>query len=147
MFVRVNPIPTLTHNRTGNKKRVLELLEKSGVNVNQLDLSGYSPLHYAARNNHEEICQMLLTKGANPNIYTYSGKSTPLHRAAYMGHLNIVKLLLKYKADLDCQDSDGLTPLHKAYQQRKQEVVAVLLESGANTQLLDIHGSSLLVRP
>ena len=37
----------------------------------------------------------------------------PLHRAAYCGHAEIVKLLLQHGADVMKVDSDGKTPLHK----------------------------------
>lgn len=42
------------------------------------------------------------------------GGATALHRAAFMGHLNIVQLLLMdYAANTMLQDSDGKTALHK----------------------------------
>ena len=31
--------------------------------------------------------------GADPNAATAAGKATPLHRAAYMGHTEVVRLL------------------------------------------------------
>lgn len=45
---------------------------------------------------------------------TRAGQATSLHRAAYAGHLDIVKLLLERGADVCAQDADGCTPLHKA---------------------------------
>ncbi len=45
---------------------------------------------------------------------TRAGQATSLHRAAYTGHLDIVKLLLERGADVCAQDADGCTPLHKA---------------------------------
>ena len=42
------------------------------------------------------------------------GGATALHRAAFMGHQNIVQLLLvDYSANVMLQDSDGKTALHK----------------------------------
>jgi len=42
------------------------------------------------------------------------GGATALHRAAFMGHLRIVQLLLvDYSANVMLQDSDGKTALHK----------------------------------
>ena len=57
---------------------------------------------------------MLLTAGADANAKTRSGLVTPLHRAAYCGHLKVVQLLLQHKADPTMCDSDGQNPLHKA---------------------------------
>lgn len=41
-----------------------------------------------------------------------------------MGHTQVVKVLLDYKASIDIQDSDGCTALHKAASQvRKEEQI------------------------
>ena len=37
---------------------------------------------------------------------------TPLHRAAYNGHVNVMKVLLKHGADPNAPTLDGWTPLH-----------------------------------
>lgn len=65
--------------------------------------------------------------GADPNAATRAGGSTALHRAAYMGHLDIVRLLLSSKAVPGLQDGDGQTALHKAVQQGHSQVAAALL--------------------
>ena len=51
--------------------------------------------------------------GADVNAQTRSGRASSLHRAAYAGHVTVVKLLIKYGADPRLSDSDGQTPLHK----------------------------------
>lgn len=45
---------------------------------------------------------------------TPAGQATPLHRAAYGGHVDIVKLLLRHGADPRAEDADGQTPYDKA---------------------------------
>lgn len=73
---------------TGDQKRVQSLLDKSNNPkelVNSLDNSGYTALHYAARNGHLNICKLLLDHGAYINAQTRSGKATPLHKAACSG--------------------------------------------------------------
>lgn len=51
----------------------------------KVDSTGYTSLHYAARNGHLTACSMLLKSGANVNAFTRSGEVTPLIRAALMG--------------------------------------------------------------
>lgn len=41
------------------------------------------------------------------------GGVTPLHRACYKGHNNIVQLLLSNGGDPQLVDNDGMTALHK----------------------------------
>ena len=41
------------------------------------------------------------------------GGVTPLHRAAYCGHVGVVTVLLEKGADVKLADSDGMTALHK----------------------------------
>jgi len=36
---------------------------------------------------------------------------TPLHRAAYNGHLNVVEYLVNQKADINAKNKDGKTSL------------------------------------
>jgi len=69
--------------------------------------------HYAARNGHVEICELLLSNGARVNMITRTGHVTALHRAAYCGHCSVIRLLLKYGALTSLRDTDGKTALHK----------------------------------
>src|SRR5947209_16654833 len=53
---------------------------------------------------------------------------TPLYRAAYSGHLEIVKLLVvEFKADVNDRDDYGMTPLHLAASNGHLEVVKLLV--------------------
>jgi len=66
--------------------------------------------------------------GSDPNRQTTAGKATPLHRAAFQGDIQIVKLLLDAGARPDIKDSDGQTAFHKAIQEGHEDVAVVLRE-------------------
>jgi ankyrin repeat protein len=51
--------------RSGDIERVKMLLQRNDPNMK--DEAGYTPLHYAARSGHLEICKLLLSKGAKVN--------------------------------------------------------------------------------
>lgn len=94
-------------------ERVRMLLNK-GVSPNQEDSAGYRPLHYAARNGHYHMCELLLDNGAEVNAITGSVRATALHRAATQGHGEVVNVLLNHGADVNRKDVDGRTALHRA---------------------------------
>ncbi|KAG7672113.1 putative Ankyrin repeat domain-containing protein 39 [Nannochloris sp. 'desiccata'] len=72
------------------------------------------------------IVKVLIEAGAAVNAATTAGGATPLHRAAYAGHTNIVEVLLHSGASLHLADADGQTALYKATQQGHSEVVELL---------------------
>ncbi|VDN96129.1 unnamed protein product [Rodentolepis nana] len=110
------------------KERLFRLIEQ-GTDVNAQDKYGFTALHYAARNGNREICVMLLKFGADISVPTRNGGSTPLHRAAFMGHLDIVKLMCSY-ADVEViglPDADGQTCLHSAARGKQSSTFQWLL--------------------
>lgn len=56
---------------------------------------------------------------------------TPLHRACYNGHIEVVEYLLESGAKIDSQTVDGWQPLHCACRWNKTEVADLLLQNGA----------------
>ena len=90
--------------------------------------------HYAARNGHLNICQILIDHSASPNVQTKSGKVTPLHRAAYCGHTEIVKLLVKHGGDTTIQDADGKLPLHKVKDGNEYDICNCVTPFTCNTR-------------
>lgn len=56
---------------------------------------------------------------------------TPLHRACYNGHTEVVEYLLESGARIDSQTIDGWQPLHCACRWNKTEVADLLLQNGA----------------
>ena len=85
-------------------------------------LAGWTPLHVAARFNHLELVQYLITEQhVDPMCQTEHG-DTPLHKACYDDdNLDVVIYLvnamsqhLPLKDVVSCRGKDGQTPLHVA---------------------------------
>ena len=102
--------------------------------------SGYTPLHYAARNGHADCAQLLLRSKASLLARTRGG-ATPLMRAAFAGHTDVCALLLRHGASGTAQDADGETALHKAAaQQHVAAYTALLAACPEASELTDRHG-------
>jgi len=109
--------------------RLKDLINRE--HTNNRDETGYTALHYAARNNNIIACELLIKANANVNAET-NGGVTPLQRAAMMGHIDVVKMLLSHRADVKIQDSDGNTAAHRASQSGHIDIVNLLLQSDGN---------------
>mmetsp|Transcript_14963 Transcript_14963/g.22036 ORF Transcript_14963/g.22036 Transcript_14963/m.22036 type:complete len:176 (-) Transcript_14963:69-596(-) len=110
-----------SHLEESQIERLLEL----GADPNTV-VAGWTPLTYAAMFSHFKVAQLLLEKGADPNLQTEEiiRKITPLHMASCG---KIVSLLLGRGADPEITMENGSTPLHSAIISGNEEVVSTLL--------------------
>ncbi|GFO36051.1 ankyrin repeat [Plakobranchus ocellatus] len=99
-----------------------------------------SRLHTAVRYGDEESVLSALNAGLDPNQLGLL-KWNPIHEAAHNGEREILKLLLRYKGDVDLQDNlHGNTALHYAAKEDNSACVTVLLKSGARTDIRNRDG-------
>ncbi len=136
-------------------KDLIEILLGAGAKIDVAkeggQLAGWTPLHIAVSHKMFPNLQLLLEKGANPNL-----KPTPetaLNMAIYGGVSEIVELLLKHKADPNAPGQGGTLPLLLAMRQAGPPIVSLLLAHKAdvsargadnNTALaLAVHANNL----
>ena len=105
--------------------------------------TGETILLLASQKGYTEIVNLLLDKGANPNI-SNSG-NTSLIRACNSGYTEIVKLLLDKGADYNITDVTGYNPLYIACNNGYTEIVKLLLDKGANPNISN-SGNTALIR-
>ena len=79
------PGVTVLHiaSKENNEPEIIDLLVKSGANVNAQDAEGFTPLHMAAIHGNLKIVKKLVDLDADVNIVTTDGKN-----AAELAHLN-----------------------------------------------------------
>ena len=79
------PGVTVLHiaSKENNEPEIIDLLVKSGANVNAQDAEGFTPLHMAAIHGNLKIVKKLVDLDADVNIITTDGKN-----AAELAHLN-----------------------------------------------------------
>ena len=82
--------------KDGQSDRLKELIQ-GGENLNQTDRSGYTGLHWAAFNGHQNCVSLLLDNEIIQRLDINAKDSkggTPLMKAAVKGNIVIVKMLI-----------------------------------------------------
>ena len=107
--------------------------------ITALAFAGCTPdLHKAAREGDADRVRKLLDAGADVNVRNANKgrlQYTPLHWAAYYGHLEIAELLISRGADLDAEDPAYSTPLYLAAEEGHPKVVEFLISKGAEVNV------------
>ena len=121
----------------GLPKSVKELI-KRGADVNATNAIGITPLlmtieHIEDENERDNILNILLDNKANTNVKNEHGR-TPLHLICIEGSTKSVEKLIKMGADVNAEDTDGMTPLALC---KSQENIEILLRSITNINVKD----------
>ncbi|AVL93649.1 putative ankyrin repeat protein [Megavirus vitis] len=122
-----------------NQKNIIEILLQFGVNSRYMD--DYA-LRIASCNGYDTICEILLRyyhhKGAEPNLY-HDSLNYSLCVAASNGHLNIVKKLVDFGADIKYSNKQAL--LWSFYNDH-QNVVDYLLKKESTENTINLTPNS-----
>ena len=122
---------------------VAGVLIEHGAEVEALDWSGRTPLHWAAPFGVVDVADLLIQSGAGVDRQGKDG-ATPLHWAAREGHHEVVRLLLARGATPNVKEHESCTPLHFGAWRGKLKAVEELLRAGANPGIRDKSGKTPL---
>lgn len=104
----------------------------AGIDLDKEYNRGY-PVTFYSNNRSLNILKMLLDAGASPDC----PNDPPLIRACgFSGSPEVVKLLLKYGADPNVTNKDGISPIYAAATNEKYaiELINLLLDAGADIE-------------
>lgn len=99
---------------------------KTHIDIKNND--GFTALHLAAQNGHNQCCRELLMRDSSPNICNNYG-DTPLHTACRYGHAGVTRILLSAFSNPQIQNNNGDTPLHITCAMGKRKLTKILLQT------------------
>lgn len=145
--------PLMFAARSGSVDAVAALLD-AGSDIDAKDsYRGATALLFAAEQNHADVVTLLLDRGANPNARTSTivaesrrgpsaptGGLTALMLASRENGIATVKTLLDHHVLVNQQSAEGHTALLAAIQNAHIEITNMLLDAGADVNLMNDRG-------
>jgi len=130
----------------------VSILIDNGADVSITDKDGRAALNYAVSQGHFKIASTLIENGADVNNVNKNGE-TALMIAAKEGHfenvrggLETLSILMDYGADANIADPDlGETALMYAASEGDFETVSILVDNGADVNILSKNGMTALM--
>lgn len=145
--------PIITAAQAGHTDVVAALLEAAAA-VNHRGFLNKTALFWAVDRGYVPTAELLLTKGANPNINDSEGL-TPLIISARTGNSRLTRLLLDHRAEPNRAEvadvpgqggasfnTTGMTALIYASRAGHNEIVNLLIKAGANVNAMSQAGET-----
>lgn len=108
------------------------------VDINKQDSYGSTPLHYACQDANLELIEYLLKHGANSEVKNNYFTRYPIFEAITSTNtsnpIEMIKLLIKYNADIHKTDAFGNTLLHHAVELENIPLIKLLQEHGLSSK-------------
>jgi len=150
--------------KAGDLGKVRAVLEQNFLLASQRLPNGETPLMAALYRGHGDVVDALIDAGAEIDVFAAAATGrtddlrrtldestvntiaydgwTPLHLAAFFGHVENVRLLLDAGAEVGAVSQNSLknTPLHAATAGGHADAALLLLERGADASAVDTGG-------
>jgi ankyrin repeat protein len=107
--------------------RMAALLIASGADLSYKSDAGQDALHLACRLSLKDMVFLLLSRGANPESIDGDEETPLVHCLKNQPTVSIVRLLIRFHADVTVQDSDGNNCFH------------ILLNHGASPEVIMLN--------
>lgn len=94
-----------------------------------------SPLSVAASNNYLELVQLFLANGGDAGLIMENGSTALVQSMNKIVSTKVVEVLLASGTDANAKNGEGTTALFQAIQANRVDLIAILLDNGANPNL------------
>ena len=124
-----NGFTLLHHAAFHNQPSIIQYLLDSGLDINQVDIDGNTPLHFAIKNGYIETMQCLLNdKGVDTTIVN-NDKDSPFHTAIRHGSPELVRAYMSHPSvDYFVKGKRGRIAFHLAAELDKDKLFEVILD-------------------
>jgi len=130
---------------------VMEVLVKSGADLEARCDESYTPAHMAALYGTDGVLEVLIKAKVNVEVTTRNESwpfphHTPLHMAAFRGNAAAVKLLINAQANIESLTKTAATPAHLAAKNGHADALEMLINAKAHLAARDKDGLTCLGR-
>ena len=112
-----------------NQPAIIHYLLDSGLDINQIDIEGNTPLHFAIKNGYIKAMECLLNhKGVDTTIVN-NDKDSPFHNAIRYGSPELVRAYMSHPSvDYFVKGKRGRIAFHLAAELDKDKLFKVIME-------------------
>ena len=107
--------------------QMVKRLQQQGMNINQANSIGETPLYLATLNRDVAMVTYILSLNPDLDPALVDDLITPLQMAAYLGSSVIVTMLLEHGADVSIKNKDGNSALCAAALAPQRDVLEVII--------------------
>ena len=141
---QIGGTPLLWACALSKKPETVGFLIEQNADVNIIDDNGMTPLIWAAGIGQPGSVQLLIENGADLEIVEKNQKETALMRAARIGNIESLRVLVDAKANLAKTNLLGQSAVIIASSAAPVEKIELLVEAGADLSIRDARGWSVL---
>ncbi|XP_060135093.1 ankyrin repeat domain-containing protein 53, partial [Zootoca vivipara] len=122
----------------------LQICIQKAESPTQADINGFSAIHTASLYGRLDCIQMLVEKfKVDVNLASLTGWR-PIHlvlsKESRNAALECLQYLIHKQADVNVQNQSGVSPLHKAASEGRENCIHVLIKAGADVHMRDYEG-------
>uniref|UniRef100_A0A803MJU7 Potassium channel n=1 Tax=Chenopodium quinoa TaxID=63459 RepID=A0A803MJU7_CHEQI len=128
----------------GRQEALIKLLVDQGATLASGDAPQYA--YYAVEQDNFELLKDVVRYGGDVTLPMSNGY-TALHAAIHHGNSTMVKFLLKHGADMDRQDTEGMTPRDLANNAKNEDIKAVVCSKEESSVQSIVKGSEKEASP